>query len=812
VKSDFSGPHETEPGGAEAQESTSVEEQPRGDIAAILDKVNPQRSEDFFLGQLRKGRGMLCTHSVATGWIEHPFETKEQALDLLDQHRATHNVYVTMGTLCAGATSRSATNVESLNGFFLDLDCHGGVGEYANPKEAWAALVAFCGVTGVPMPDWRVASGHGLHGHWHLSEPVSRKVWLPVAKKLKTLVASQGLKTDKRITADAARVLRVPGSFNFRDPAMPVDVALLAVSGARTQFVAFEAAVDAALAKAPHLAASTTLVPTVDARKSGDGELPDTPLNRALLPHVLALTVDGRRLFDPDAKRDDSWLTDLFSICALGDWAYEAARDWSESATLKGKFDPDQFDIDWRSFDPDRVDGITARSFFHKLGATGFNPPFQNDGEVFEPLPFKVRNRPPSRLTEKLLAGLASRSCDTPLLPNSDIAGYLQDRSQGPIRATPFAWPDPGKIPPRPWVFGRWLLRNTITTLVAPGGVGKSTFMTTTALSLASGRDLLGKAVWSRAQRVWLWNLEDDADELARSTLAASQLHLITPQDCGDRLFVDSGLTGRGLCTAIEDRSGFRIMKPEFDAILAELVARQIDVLIVDPFVSSHAVNENDNRAIDAVAKEWARVAAAANCAIVLSHHARKVGGESVTSETARGASALVNAARSALVFNRMTKSEATKLGIVDDQERRRIFSVHDDKHNRAPAEAADWFYIEAVLLPNNDSVGVARPWAPPVPAASMTPQQARAVQQIIASGQWREHHQSTDWAGVAAADVLGLDPKGDRTRIKRVLDGMIEGGFLRVVERPDGSRKQRKFLEVDKWVGAAPPNLGGAD
>ena len=40
-----------------------------------------------------------------------------------------------------------------------------------------------------------------------------------------------------------------------------------------------------------------------------------------------------------------------------------------------------------------------------------------------------------------------------------------------PISATPYGGRDPATIPPRPWIYGRYLLRNTVTTVIAPGGV-----------------------------------------------------------------------------------------------------------------------------------------------------------------------------------------------------------------------------------------------------------------------------------------------------------------------------------------------------
>ena len=72
----------------------------------------------------------------------------------------------------------------------------------------------------------------------------------------------------------------------------------------------------------------------------------------------------------------------------------------------------------------------------------------------------------------------------------------------------------------------------------------------------------------------------------------------------------------------------------------------------IDPFISSHRVMENDNNAIDAVAKTWTGIADATNTAIDLAHHSRKTGGAEVTVEDGRGAVVLLNAVRSARVLS----------------------------------------------------------------------------------------------------------------------------------------------------------------
>ena len=398
------------------------------------------------------------------------------------------------------------------------------------------------------------------------------------------------------------------------------------------------------------------------------------------------------------------------------------------------------------------------------------------------------------------------------------------------ITASPFRWPNHRSLPRRPWVWGRWLLLSTVSAIVAPGGVGKSSFVASMLLSLASGRqDILGKTVWAGPKRVWYWNLEDGLAELEMQLVAASMFHRVDRESCGDRIYLDSGPEGAELKIAVEDRDGYRIAVPMVEALVAELIARKIDVLIIDPFVSSHSVSENDNGAIDAVVKTWASIAKRAGCAIVLVHHSKKLGTERVTAESSRGASALVSAARVTLVLNRMDATEAQRFGIAEDKERRRLFTVQDDKANRAPAEDAQWFRLASQNVDNatgeddpygdeGDSVGVVTRWTPPDAFDGVTTDHLRQVQQAVAAGVWKESSQAKNWVGIAVAEVMSLDPdsnaKADRARINALLRQWISSGALVVVERrcPD-KREDKKFVEAGELAidGAAPPAKGGA-
>lgn len=368
----------------------------------------------------------------------------------------------------------------------------------------------------------------------------------------------------------------------------------------------------------------------------------------------------------------------------------------------------------------------------------------------------------------------------------------------GAISATPFAWRDPASIPLRPWVFGRWLLRNTVTAIVAPGGVGKSSLVASMMLSLTSGQKILGKDVWGGPQHAWYWNLEDDGDELARQMHAAAIRHGIREADVAGRLFVDSGPDGAGLCTAVEDRTGFTLRRPVTDALIVELKRRGIDVLIVDPFVSSHEVDENANSKIDAVVKEWARVAKAANCSIGLVHHTKKLDGRKVTGESSRGATSLINAARSVLVLNRMDAEQGDFFAI-PAADHGRYFNVQDDKHNRAPAEAAQWYELASTPLGNGDSVGVVTPWKPPSALDGVTPDHLAQVQSVLRGGKYRKDVQAADWAGKIVARVCNMDIEdaGAKRRIGQILKRWIADGFIEEFQDLDAKRQQKTFLRA---------------
>ena len=222
-----------------------------------------------------------------------------------------------------------------------------------------------------------------------------------------------------------------------------------------------------------------------------------------------------------------------------------------------------------------------------------------------------------------------------------------------------------------------------------------------------------------------------------------------------------------------------------------------------------HRVTENDNNAIDLVAKKWAKIADATNCAIDLVHHTRKTNSAEATVEDGRGASALINAVRSARVLNGMSEADANKGGVVGH---RSYFKVENGKANLAPPpDGANWFQIQSVSLGNGqpsnafdfgDSVGVVTKWVWPDPLAGVTGADFEKSATMIRGGKWREHPQATDWVGHAVASALGLDVenKRDKAKIGGMVKAWLRAGTLKIVEGTV-HREIKKFVEVAEEV-----------
>lgn len=90
--------------------------------------------------------------------------------------------------------------------------------KYHSQQAAIDGLVDFIQKTGL-TPSTVVSSGRGIHAYWCLSEVLTPNTWKQLADKMKALTVHHGLKADPMRTADAASLMRLPGTWHRKgDP------------------------------------------------------------------------------------------------------------------------------------------------------------------------------------------------------------------------------------------------------------------------------------------------------------------------------------------------------------------------------------------------------------------------------------------------------------------------------------------------------------------------------------------------------------------------------------------------------------------
>ena len=389
------------------------------------------------------------------------------------------------------------------------------------------------------------------------------------------------------------------------------------------------------------------------------------------------------------------------------------------------------------------------------------------------------------------------------------------------LTARPYRFPELSQIPRRKWLYGGHYRRKTVSATVAPSKVGKSSLGIVEALAMASGKPLLGVQP-DGVFRVWIWNGEDDTQELELRVAACMKHYGLTREDLGDRLFLNSGIDDP-IVIATAAKVGATIATPVVEAVIGEIRRNRIDVMLVDPFVTVHRVSENDNNAIDMVAKTWVRIAIATDCSIEVVHHTRKMNGEESTADDARGASAMVAASRSIRALSRMSDADARGLGL--SSVAASLFRVTAMSGNMAPAAPSTrerWFRMTSVAAGNGegddleammtgDQVGVVTLFNTGEEAKHMLegtglsePDTEAEIRRRIAARPQRADTRASNWVGHAFAEALGLPivgaddvAKANRETIKNAVRDWFNRKLIREITKPDTDYKDRVFVEL---------------
>jgi putative DNA primase/helicase len=320
-------------------------------IQSISGLIPAQQSQ--YLKAVRSGPGFLGFRDTQNVFFQKHFTDNAHALELISEHGHQSDTWVSMATYSDPNASRSQDNAEGLCALWLDVDAH-EEGKYENFEEVQTALQGFITQTDLPKPTLLNLTGYGVHAIWIFSEVITREEWQPIADKLQDLSGRLFLGADP-ITTDAARILRVPGTLNFRDRENPKLSTFLETGIGYLKFDEMALAIDKALLKFP---------PLVKTRgKHASVKKFDSPATESNIDLVNAML----STIDPDVSYC-KWRDVVWAVAATGwDCSSDLAFSWSSKGATWNEV---TFNRVWDGFDASR--GIGFGTLAHHAKNAGY--------------------------------------------------------------------------------------------------------------------------------------------------------------------------------------------------------------------------------------------------------------------------------------------------------------------------------------------------------------------------------------------------------------------------------------------------------
>jgi AAA domain len=364
-----------------------------------------------------------------------------------------------------------------------------------------------------------------------------------------------------------------------------------------------------------------------------------------------------------------------------------------------------------------------------------------------------------------------------------------------------------GAVPePRQWLIARYFCRSFLSGLVAPGDAGKTTLRLTQAIELATGRELLGQRIHARA-RVLVLCFEDDRDELHRRLLAICKHHdNIDPAELRGWLFCRNL---KKIKLAELDDKGRRRQIGALEGLLRRAIERgRYDLVILDPFVKLHGLNENDNPDMDFVCELLIDIAQRYNIAIDSPAHTHKGAIVAGDADARRGGSAQRDAGRLDYTLTVMSEGEAEQFGISPDDRKSHV-RLDKAKANIVRVMKASWFRLVSVrldnptaLYPEGDEVQAIERWTPPETWADMSSEQLDAILDEIETGMPNGQRYSKGGAARTRAAwhaVRKYCPAKPEAQCREIIKQWSEAKVLFEADYDDPvSRKREHGLHVD--------------
>jgi hypothetical protein len=389
-------------------------------------------------------------------------------------------------------------------------------------------------------------------------------------------------------------------------------------------------------------------------------------------------------------------------------------------------------------------------------------------------------------------------------IPHIDDAPPMSETQSIPNLGEWDAGDDIDIPPPRQWLLGNQFCRKFLSGLLAPGSTGKTALRVLQCLSLATGRKLTGQHVFKRC-RVLVVSLEDDKDELKRR-IAAARIHYgIKPEELKGWLF-PAAPKGFKL---VEMKGGSRQIGLLEKMLRKAIEQRKPDLITLDPFIKLHALEENDNGAMDFVCDLLVQLAIEYDIAVDAPHHTKKGNIAAGDADAGRGASSARDAGRLVYTLTRMTEDEAKTFSI-KPEDRNLYVRLDSGKVNIAkPSGEATWFKLIGVPLGNGteeyplgDEVQTVVPWHPPKTWEGVSSSQLNAALTDIDAGlPTGERYSNAGKADARAAwpVIQRHAPSKSERQCRDIINTWVKTRLLYSEAYDDPvARKTQKGLRVD--------------
>ena len=172
-----------------------------------------------FLKHILPTTGNYCLILIKQGLINQQFidsiPSNEEFEELNNSPEYTgYDMYYAIASFQTPGR-RTQANVAQLKSLWIDLDV-GTNAPYTTKPEAIKALYDFVKLAGLPAPT-TVDSGGGAHVYWPLTHAIDIATWKSLAIALIAKAKEYGFQIkDPGVTTDCARILRVPGTSNYK--------------------------------------------------------------------------------------------------------------------------------------------------------------------------------------------------------------------------------------------------------------------------------------------------------------------------------------------------------------------------------------------------------------------------------------------------------------------------------------------------------------------------------------------------------------------------------------------------------------------